>query len=196
MYVCLLSELSAALIIGLTSFDVFAALYIRSGDILIMSGQSRTAFHAVPRLVKVGEENEPPACLNWQQGLFENETNMMSLAHSHGSHVLDKNKKNFDVDEQEKRSRGNCVSTRDSHEKKEQSDECVFKDSCDSNIYNELEGVVCDCNKLDFCGKSMRMKSLTAEKWRKFEVYLSKTRINVNVRQVHEKGKTMNSFCE
>jgi len=196
MYVCLLSELSAALLIGLTSCDVFAALYIHSGDILIMSGQSRTAFHAVPRIIKVGEENEPPACLKWQQGLFENETNMMSSAHSHGSHVLDKNKKNFDVHEQEKRSHGNIVSTRDSCEKKEKSDECVFKDSYDSNIYNEFEGVVCDCNKLDFCGKSMRMASLTAEEWRKFEVYLSKTRINVNVRQVHEKGKTMNSFCE
>lgn len=179
-----------------------AALYIRSGDILIMSGQSRTAFHAVPRIIKVGEVNEPPACLSWQHGLFD--ANMTSLPHPDESDVPDENKDILEV--KDSLSCGNTshsASTVTGSEKSKQSEKREFEVSCDSKIIREFESISiegsedCGCIKLDqFCGKSLRMRSLTAQEWRKFEVYLSKTRINVNVRQVHEKGKTVNSLCD
>ena len=175
---------------------IFTALYIRSGDILIMSGQSRTAFHAVPRIIKVGEENEPPTCLKWQHG------NTTSQAYPDDeSNVMDKAKKIRDVHEQEEinKRQGNYTPTTSYPEESEQSRKHGLVQNCE--VIDDVKRIciepreICGCNKLDFCGKSTRMEALTAEEWRRFEVYLSKTRINVNVRQVHEKGKTMNSFC-
>ena len=183
---------------------IFTALYIRSGDILIMSGQSRTAFHAVPRIIKVGEENEPPTCLKWQHGIFERDANTTSQAHPDDeSNVLDKTKKIRDVHEQEEinRDQGNYIPTTSDSEESEQSRKHGLGQNCESKIIDDVKSIciepseVCGCNKLDFWGKSTRMEALSADEWRRFEVYLSKTRINVNVRQVHEKGKTMNSFC-
>ena len=168
-----------------------------------MSGKSRTAFHAVPRIIKVGEEHEPPVCLKWQDGLFENDTDMTSEANPVELQESG-NQEIPDVQEQTKgrSSHGNCASITTKAEKSELSEKCASEETCNIKIISELEGINveanerCYCNKLDFCGKFTKMKSLTAEEWRKFEIHLSKTRINVNVRQVHEKGKTMNSFCQ
>ena len=157
-----------------------------------MSGQSRTAFHAVPRIIKVGEENEPPACLKWQHGLFENDTDMTSEVNP----VELQESGNQEIPDVQEQTKG---FTPTKAENSELSEKCVSKETCNSKI--NLEGINveanerCDCNKF-FCAKFTKMKSLTAEDWRKFEIHLSKTRINVNVRQVHEKGKTMNSFCQ
>ena len=182
---------------------IFTALYIRSGDILIMSGQSRTAFHAVPRIIKVGEENEPPACLKWQLGLFECDANTTSRAYPAESDVLDKTKKIRGVHKQEEinKGQGNYIPTTADSEESKQSRKHGLGQDFESKIIDDVKSIciepseVCGRNKLDFCGKSTRMGALSAEEWRRFEVYLSKTRINVNVRQVHERGKTMNSFC-
>lgn len=181
---------SAIFLIGGPTRDIRpTALYICSGDILIMSGQSRTAFHAVPRIIKVGEENEPPACLKWRSGVFENDVGSRVL-NPDKTNSLDGNKE-FGVEEKTDISDENYSPSTLGSEKGEQ--------KC--HVTEEFKGIcmepnmVCDCNKLDFCGNWPRVKSVTAEQWRQFEVYLSKMRINVNVRQVHEKGKTMNSFC-
>ena len=169
-----------------------------------MSGQSRTAFHAVPRIIKIGEENEPPTCLKWQQGLFECDANKTSQVHPDDeSNILDKTAKIREVQKEEEinKDQGNCTPTTSNSEEREQSRKHRLEQNCQSPIVDDLKSIciepseVCGCNKLDFCDKSSRVKSLTTQEWRKFEVYLSKTRINVNVRQVHEKGKTMNSFC-
>lgn len=161
-------------------FLIFAALYIRSGDIIIMSGNSRTAFHAVPRIVKVGKENEPPSCLKWKDGLFANDVTLKSERNP------DENVDVPDVLEENNVSRRTSVSS-NNKVMNEFGNVSLKNSGCDET------GQGCQCNKINFCGKSM--KTLTSEEWRQFEIYLSKTRINVNVRQVHEKGKTMNSFC-
>ena len=170
---------------------MFAALYIRSGDILIMSGQSRTAFHAVPRIIKVGDENEPPPCLKWQNGLFDDNTNKTTGVNLDELDVRDKN------------TAINYASTNIVGGNDTESNKCAVEEFCnncykicsESGYFSFEANKSCGCNKLDFGAKSPRMKSLTAEEWKKFEVYISKTRININVRQVHEQGKTMNSFC-
>lgn len=100
---------------------MFPALYIHSGDIVIMSGESRLAFHAVPRILKVGEENQPPEHLKWTEKTTTQEN------------------------------QGRCC-----------------KSHYEANLRDASE-----------------------EEWRPFAQYLSKTRINVNVRQVHSLGKTV-----
>lgn len=79
-----------------------------------MSGESRLAFHAVPRIMKTGNGNEPPNELKY----CNNQTNN-SIA-----------SKNYEAD-------------------------------------------------------------MSQEEWQPFENYLAKTRINVNVRQVHSPGNTV-----
>ena len=177
---------------------IFAALYIRSGDIVIMSGKSRTAFHAVPRIVKVGNENEPPSCLKWKDGLFTNDVTLSS--DSDETSIPDENVKLPDVFEKK-----TVVSQRTCAYNAERTEKPLFQESFDNkntnkfgdigslgSEYTETSGG-CQCNKNTFCCKSM--KTVSSDEWRQFELYLSKTRINVNVRQVHEKGKTMKSFC-
>ena len=178
----------------LTCFTTFAALYVRSGDIIIMSGKSRTAFHAVPRIVKVGKEDEPPSCLKWKDGLFVNDVTVTSEVNLDDSSVPDENVEILDA--QEENNIGHITSVYSA----ERSEKPLFQEPCDNKVMSEFgndsedteitEGF--QCNKINFCGKSM--ETLTSEEWRQFEIYLSKTRINVNVRQVHKKGKTMNSF--
>ena len=40
---------------------------MKSGDVIVMTGESRLAYHAVPCIVKVGNEDEPPECLKWDE---------------------------------------------------------------------------------------------------------------------------------
>lgn len=179
---------------------IFAALYIRSGDIVIMSGKSRTAFHAVPRIVKVGNENEPPPCLKWEDGFCTNDVTLSSKEDSDESSIPNENVKFPDVTE-----RKTVVSQRMCDSSAERAEKPLFQESYDNkntNKFGEISSLESEClktsegfqcNKNNFCGKSM--KTVNSDEWRQFELYLSKTRINVNVRQVHEKGKTMKSFC-
>lgn len=173
---------SAIFLIGGATRDIRpSALYIRSGDLVIMSGESRTAFHAVPRIMKVGEENEAPPSLKWQK----------SLDAQIRLYGLDASDMNEDV-------RNVC---------KEKKDDIIHgslnsaKSDFECKQGREIEDLpckpteTCDCNKLEFFGNSLRNNYLHQEEWRKFEIYLSKTRININVRQVHEKGKTVKSNC-
>ena len=157
-----------------------------------MSGKSRTAFHAVPRIVKEGNENEPPRCLKWKEGLFD--VTLSSEEDSDETSIPDENVKFPDVVEKK-----TVVSQRTCDSSAERNERHLFQESYDNKDTNKFgdsnleTSKACRCNKNHFCGKSM--KSVRSDEWRQFELYLSKTRINVNVRQVHEKGKTMKSFC-
>lgn len=163
-----------------------------------MSGKSRTAFHAVPRIVKVGNENEPPSCLKWKDGLFTNDVTLSS--DSDETSIPDENVKLPDVVEEK-----TAVSQRTCACNAKRTEKPLFQEFCgnkDANEFGDISSLGsectetsggCQCNKKTFCCKSM--KTVNSEEWRQFELYLSKTRINVNVRQVHEKGKTMKSFC-
>ncbi|XP_068715763.1 nucleic acid dioxygenase ALKBH1-like [Montipora foliosa] len=180
---------SAIFLIGGATRDVRpSALYVHSGDILIMSGESRTAFHAVPRIIKIGEENEPPACLKWKKRIFDN---LVNLETQDGLDAINNKKEIKDVS----KSKAMNVNNRNL------STTTTTTSNCEGNGESEIQELfakpneVCECNEVNFCGNLTRMNSITPEEWRKIEVYLSKTRINVNVRQVHEKGKTVDSFC-
>ena len=163
-----------------------------------MSRKSRTAFHAVPRIVKEGNENEPPCCLKWKEGLFD--VTLSSEEDSDETSIPDENVKFPDVVEKK-----TVVSQRTCDSSAERNERQLFQESYDNKDTNKFGDIsslesersetrkVCQCNKNHFCGKSM--KSVRSDEWRQFELYLSKTRINVNVRQVHEKGKTVKSFC-
>lgn len=165
-----------------------------------MSGKSRTAFHAVPRIVKVGNENEPPLCLKWKDGLFTSDVTLSS--DSGDTSITDENLKLPDVVEKK-----TVVSQRTCACNAKRTEKPLFQESCDyknttGNKFGDISSLGsectetnrgCQCNKNTFCCKSM--KTVSSDEWRQFELYLSKTRINVNVRQVHEKGRTMKSFC-
>lgn len=87
-----------------------------------MSGESRLAFHAVPRIIKTGQDNEPPDALKWTEQTTQQE--------------------------------------------------------CESK-----------CCKNDF--KATSVTDISEQNWSPFAQYLSNTRINVNVRQVHSLGNTV-----
>ena len=44
---------------------LLSALFVKSGDVIVMTGESRLAYHAVPCIVKVSNADEPPECLTW-----------------------------------------------------------------------------------------------------------------------------------
>ena len=158
-----------------------------------MSGKSRTAFHAVPRIIKVGKENGPPCCLKWKDGLFSRD---VTSRNPDESGVLDESSvipgaTNKDI------TKTSCLNRTQRIEKP------LFQKFGDDKIIRGLEEVGiderghsetdegCRCDQPNFFAKSI--ETLTLEEWREFEIYLSKTRINVNVRQVHESGKTVSS---
>ena len=117
---------------------MFAALYIRSGDILIMSGQSRTAFHAVPRIIKVGDENEPPPCLKWQNGLFDDKTNKTTGVNVNELDLRDKNTAILDK---------NCASTNIVGGNDTESNKCAVEEFCNYKICSESEHFSFEANK-------------------------------------------------
>ena len=146
-----------------------------------MSGESRTAFHAVPRIMKVGKENEAPPCLKWQKSLE-------AQTHPHGLDASDINEDVRNVCKETKVNinPGSLNTAKSDFERKQE------------NEIEDLPGKpteTCDYNKLEFFGNSLGKNYINQKEWRKFEIYLSKTRININVRQVHEKGKTVDSYC-
>jgi len=111
---------SAIYLIGGQTRDVKPeAIWVRSGDVMLMTGASRTAFHAVPRIVTGAMRTAP-----------------------------------IDI--------GLCPLGIDS-----------AKDSANGNKICECHGEHCWTNQMEFSD------------WCDFATYLSKTRININIRQVH-----------
>ena len=155
-----------------------------------MSGKSRTVFHAVPRIVKVGNENEPPPCLKWKDGLFSNDVTLSPEEDSEESSIPDENVKFPDVVEK------TAVSQRTWASNAERTEKPLFQESYDNKNTNKFGDIGslarvcietsegCQCNKNNFSGQSM--KTVNSDEWRQFDCQLG---------QVHEKGKTMNSFC-
>ena len=98
---------------------------MKSGDIIVMTKESRLAYHAVPCIVKVGLDIEPPQCLKWND--------------------------------------------------------------CDNNKDTTLSGELCGQNcDLTTVSKQQQNFAKNQQEWEPFVSYLSRTRININVRQVHK----------
>ena len=106
----------------------YIAIWVRSGDIMLMTGPSRTAFHAVPCIVTKHTDTTPD-----------------------------------DI--------GTCplVLNDDNH-----NDDCENESVC--NIQNDKEHVHLWKNEMK-------------KDWREFSDYISNTRININIRQVHKYNK-------
>ena len=105
---------------------LFPAMWVRSGDIMLMTGQSRTAFHAVPCILTKPTETTPS-----------------------------------DI--------GTCQLVRNEN----------------TNCYDDDDNDEDDCSCM---GKHDRLwtNEMKQPDWNDFSNYLSNTRINVNIRQVHK----------
>ena len=115
---------SAVYLIGGATRDVKPkAIWVRSGDIMLMTGSSRVAFHAVPCIITKPSPTTPANI-------------------------------------------GNCplVSQKSDGIEIDQKESCCDKENCQKVWKNEM------------------MK----EDWKEFSKYLSTTRININIRQVHK----------
>lgn len=111
---------SAIYLIGGQTRDVKPeAIWVRSGDVMLMTGPSRTAFHAVPRIMTQHIKTSP---------------------HNIGDCPL-------------------------------------------ALCYDEEKEDVCSCEVKHNCWWNNEMKSSA---WTEFARYFSKTRININIRQVHK----------
>lgn len=197
---------------------VFLALYVRSGDIIIMSGESRAAFHAVPRIIKVGHENHPPDCLKWDESLCgqtggcskDGECTNRNLRTSQGAGkasetVSPESGVAEDLSHLSVHEKLKSLSETDEKEQATESG-ALPQVLLESNIAQDLnhfsdcgrEMVCSDCRtglrkqERDFLVENM--DSSSREEWQPYELYLSKTRINLNVRQVHKPTETVVSF--
>ena len=120
-----------------------------------MSGESRAAFHAVPRIIKVDGPDGLPDCLRWKPELFSQRGEVSQTS-------------------KEESLRGEISRAREEFQIAEIS--CCCKES----------------SRLESREKTKMI--LSAEEWKPFSIYLSKTRININVRQVHERGRTVQTL--
>ena len=111
---------------------------MKSGDVIVMTGESRLAYHAVPRIVKVGSNDEPPECLKWD--VHANGDKMPLLKQS--------------------------------------------EEKCDKAA-NESCSVCRKYYTPSIIAERLSEFSASVEEWETFASYLSTTRININVRQVH-----------
>ena len=124
-----------------------------------MSGPSRTAFHAVPCIVKIGKDGEPPDELKLV-GNYEF-TNSSENGHDYAA-----SKTELMAPEQTEKLYNGC--------------------DTDKITVREHRCRNCQSPNLDHCWKDFRPSET---EWRPFADYLSKTRININVRQVHRTPK-------
>ena len=99
-----------------------------------MSGSSRVAFHAVPCIIKQGEQDQLPDALRYNS-------------------IPDVNLKNSTGEKE------------------------------DDKYIDKLDGCFCNLGPDEHFWKHLRT---TEEEWKSFEDYLSRTRVNINVRQVHK----------
>lgn len=141
--------------LGGTSLDVApTAMYIKSGDIVIMSGHSRKCYHGIPKIVPAEEcpwdAGEVSLCDREKLAESQNERSVDSL----DGHPC----KRARVDE-------NPAEKSDSKLTKS----TLLKDDIVSNLLND-------------------------EFWKPFKMYIARSRINMNVRQVLTKGeRTLNN---
>ena len=128
-----------------------------------MSGESRAAFHAVPRIIKVAEQDELPVCLRWKSELFSQSAEL-------------------------------CKTSQTESLNNSMREEIQTAEQC-ANEELQIPETSCCCNESTcFKRKEKTRMVLSEENWKPFSLYLSKTRININVRQVHEKGKTFQTL--
>lgn len=147
--------------------SILTAMFIHSGDVAIMSGESRLAFHAVPRIFKVGEEIEPPDCLKWL-----NPKEISQNCKNGEEHLVDKEKET----EAKNRQEAKFYKTSKINE--------------GTMIDDEKSELICRCNESENIMDVLL--NVSEDEWLPFERYLSRTRININVRQVHSLENVVN----
>ena len=124
---------------------MFPALWINSGDLVIMAGKSRVAYHAVPCIVKESASDEPPEPLKLSVDPIDVVNNEMDIDVQNTTE-----KQTVDKDILSRRKTCHCSS-----------------ESCQNHLWSHF--------------------NMSKNEWEPFANYLSKTRININVRQVHRR---------
>lgn len=116
------------------------AVWVRSGDLIVMANESRVAYHAVPCIVKESDGDEPPEPLKISEGSVDTATDDTANSMNH-----------------------QVATTR----------------------FCEKSMCYCGCeNNKDHLWSTLNMNKT---EWEPFAKYLSRTRININVRQVHRR---------
>ena len=139
---------SAVYLIGGQTRDVKPeAVWVRSGDVMLMTGESRTAFHAVPRIVTRPMRTAP---------LDIGSCSLVVDSDAGGDINSGSGGKNCGSDTGVGGGDGGCGGSDDSDE--------------------------CTCSESDRCWTN----EMLSPSWGEFSKYLSNTRININIRQVHK----------
>jgi hypothetical protein len=189
-------------------------MFLRSGDITVMSGASRLAYHAIPRILAVPDDQR-----TWRSGpvvdqsldLSTNTTCSCGALNSSNHHCCKNSEKKVssekchtdklvcDLDDEEDKDSNregkcfSCVESRglsslDPHLNEHIQSQKEFVD--EELPEKEEDRLKCISNINKFISDSvMDMK------FEQFSRYLDGTRINMNVRQVFKPGQSFNDTC-
>ena len=168
---------------GTTREEKPMAIYLRSGDMAVMMGPRRLAYHAIPRVLacdrsSVRECFKLPSTDSPNDHLPSHESTNDSLTHSEDSKRT-----------QDKLSSDNVT---------------IRCEGCDASASSTRDNLHCkDCAALQISKLNADIDSvmmyLTDDVWKPFAQYLDSSRINMNVRQVFKPGQnftTMHGYSE
>ena len=121
-------------------FTLIAAVWVKSGDLIVMANESRVAYHAVPCIVKESDGDEPPEPLKISEDSVDTATDDTTNSMNH-----------------------QAAATR------------------------PYEKSMCYCGSENDKVHLWSTLNMNKTEWGPFAKYLSRTRININVRQVHRR---------
>lgn len=161
---------------GPTKSQIPEALYLRDGDVIIMSGNSRMSYHAVPKVlpsIQADSERttEGPSNNGSRYGTVSNghHHNMQTSSH------INTSEGGCDLVESEDMLSG-------SETTKKRTGLSALGDESAKKLYKS------ECDTADRLCTDFMEKVSDEEFWEPFEKYLETSRININVRQLFAPG--------
>ena len=159
---------------GTTREEEPLAVYLRSGDIAIMTGPRRLAYHAIPRVMSCDRQHV---------------RDCFRLERPRGAEAAHAGDRDCTSDEDRKQSADI-----------EWNDECLCTES-DTHSTNKLRhDNTCTNQRIKQLNKVIEstITKLTDDVWEPFAKYLDANRINMNIRQVFKPGQnfaTVHDHC-
>lgn len=174
---------------GKTKATKPAAVFVDSGDILIMSGQSRLAYHAVPRILTESERPSGCRAVACVVDVPADDDTIKSAS---------TNAQRFNCDTAPNLECFNAGFTCQSEQNARIESKCTAEPVCLTTGSNAPSQIFPLC-QYDNATLGAMMNSLNSDMdgiinsidWTPFEQFLSKRRINLNVRQVCEEQLTV-----
>ena len=166
------------LIGGHTKKEKPVALLLNSGDIVVMSAESRLAYHAVPKVIQSTHIDEIPRCLSieqFQQALQDRETCSKNFCSLCGNNL---------AESMPQRSNSQCSTEGEVRRRKRTHSnvEGIMSDSKMAALLTDEEKLQ-DSPSLSK-GVSCNGCTWILQNWDDFKFYLTHSRININIRQV------------